>query len=73
MKRDSGYFVSPANNRWSRKNIQSPLFLKFACGTKCRGRKNLLISQSKLRTPAIFSWGAIVSDQNKIAGVLIKT
>ena len=36
------------------------------------GRKNLLISQSKLRTPAIFSWGAIVSDQNKIAGVPIK-
>ena len=35
------------------------------------GAKNLQISQSKLRTPAIFSWGAIASDRDKIAGVPI--
>ena len=39
----------------------------------CLWRKNLLISQSKLRTPGIFSRGAIVSDRDKIPGVPSKT
>ena len=46
----------------------------YACVVRSEGgRKNLPNSLCKLRTPAIFSWGAIVSDRDKIAGVPIKT
>ena len=46
----------------------------YACVARSAGwRKNLRNFLFKLRTPAIFSWGAIISDQDKIAGVPIKT
>ena len=45
----------------------------YACVARSAGwRKNLLISQSKLRTPGIFSQGAIVSDRDKMPGFPIQ-